>query len=96
MLGERYAKEKGYQVERHPADWKNLNVPIVKVRYNQYGAYNSMAGHNRNMEMLKSIKENPDGGFVVVFWDGKSKGTENMIEIAKKPILMFILYIFKD
>lgn len=82
-LGERYAIEKNYDIEKHPADWKNLNVPICKVRYNKYGAYNAMAGHNRNAEMLDSIKNNHDGGCVVVFWDGQSKGTENMIKISQ-------------
>lgn len=82
-LGEQYAIEKGYLIEKHPADWKNINVPICKVRYNKYGAYNAMAGHNRNAEMLESVKNNSDGGCVVVFWDGQSKGTENMIKISQ-------------
>ena len=83
-LGERYAVEKGYEIEKHPADWKNLDVPICKVRYNKYGAYNAMAGHNRNMEMLESVKNNSDGGCVVAVWDGQSKGTENMIKISQE------------
>lgn len=82
-LGERWASENGYLVEKHPADWRNLDVPICKVRYNKYGPYNAMAGHNRNQEMLQSIQENSDGGFVVAFWDGQSKGTENMIKISQ-------------
>ena len=83
-MGEQWAKEQGYNIEKHPADWKNLNVPICKVRYNKYGAYNAMAGHNRNQEMLDSVKNNPEGGCVVVFWDGQSKGTENMIKISQE------------
>ena len=82
-LGERWALENGYPIEKYPADWKNLDVSVCKVRYNKYGAYNAMAGHNRNQEMLDSVKNNPDGGCVVAFWDGKSKGTENMIRIAE-------------
>ena len=92
-LGERYATEKGYPIEKHPADWKNLNVPICKVRYNKYGAYNAMAGHNRNAEMLESVKNNPDGGCVVVFWDGQSKGTKDMIKITQEAKI--IIHIIK-
>ena len=43
-----------------------------------------MAGHNRNQEMLNAILNNEDSGCVVAFWDGKSKGTENMITITNK------------
>ena len=83
-LGELYAKEKGYEVERHLAKWNDLSVPNCRIKYNSYGPYNAMAGHNRNQEMLNSILENKDGGCVVAFWNGKSKGTENMIAITKK------------
>ena len=83
-LGELYAKEKGYEVERHLAKWNDLSVANCRIKYNSYGPYNAMAGHNRNQEMLNSILENKDGGCVVAFWNGKSKGTENMIAITKK------------
>ena len=83
-LGELYAKEKGYEVERHLAKWNDLSVPNCRIKYNSYGPYNAMAGHNRNQEMLNSVLENKDGGCVVAFWNGKSKGTENMITITNK------------
>lgn len=83
-LGEDYAREKGYQIERYLAKWNDLSVPNCRIKYNSYGAYNAMAGHNRNQEMLNSILNNNDGGCVVAFWDGESKGTENMIRISKK------------
>lgn len=84
-LGEMYANEKGYQIERYLPKWNNLNVPNCVVKYNSYGRpYNAMAGHNRNQEMLNAVIENFDRGCVVAFWDGKSKGTENMINISKK------------
>ena len=34
--------------------------------------------------MLNSILNNLDGGYVVAFWDGKSSGTKNMIDISRK------------
>lgn len=40
--------------------------------------YNKSAGYIRNAEMA----DNADA--LVVFWDGKSRGTKNMIEIASK------------
>ncbi|MBP3437630.1 MAG: DUF2493 domain-containing protein [Clostridia bacterium] len=62
-LGERYAAEHNFPVERYPADWER---------------YGRVAGPKRNMQMAKDADE------VIVFWDGKSRGTKNMIECAKK------------
>ncbi len=39
MLGERYAKENGFQIERYPADWQK---------------YGKSAGPKRNLEMAKA------------------------------------------
>ena len=83
-LGERYAKEHGCPIERHMADWGNLNATPCFVKYNSRGAYNALAGHNRNAEMLQSVLDNPDGGSLVAFWDGKSTGTRNMINISRE------------
>ena len=60
-LGEQYAKEYGYSVEEHPADWDR---------------FGKAAGYRRNKEMA----ENADA--CICFWDGKSKGTKHMIDIA--------------
>lgn len=62
-LGERYANERGYALNRYPADWK------------QYG---KAAGPIRNRQMVE------DADAAIVFWDGKSKGTKNLIEQANK------------
>jgi hypothetical protein len=61
-LGERYAKEKGYEMELFPADWKK---------------YGKSAGYVRNSEMAEVAES------LIAFWDGKSRGTKNMIDIAK-------------
>ena len=61
-LGEQYAREKGYTVERYPADW------------NTHGR---AAGPIRNAQMAN----NADA--LIAFWDGQSKGTKSMINIAK-------------
>ena len=78
-------------IEKHYAKWSDISVPNAVVKTNKYGKYNAMAGHNRNQEMLNSLLENGDKGEVVVFWDRKSKGTENMIRIATKAGLPVII-----
>lgn len=66
-LGERYAKERGYEISSKPADWDR---------------YGKAAGHRRNAEMAD------EGDALVAFWDGKSRGTAGMIELAKKKNLL--------
>ncbi len=63
ILGEQYAEERGFDLQRFPADWKN---------------YAKAAGPIRNSLMAKRA----DG--LIAFWDGKSKGTKDMIEKADK------------
>lgn len=79
-----YGELRGITVEKYPAKWDDLSVlPCVK-KINRYGKeYNALAGYNRNKEMLEVLKQNPDGGLVIAFWDGKSKGTADMIKIAR-------------
>ncbi len=62
-LGERYAEEKGYEIEEHPANWE------------QNGR---AAGPIRNAEMAKASNA------LIAFWDGESRGTQSMINLAKK------------
>lgn len=65
-LGEKYALERGYTIERHSADWEK---------------YGKSAGMIRNAEMAK------EADALICFWDGKSKGTQNMIHQARKLLL---------
>ena len=62
-LGEKYAKERGYDVKPFPADWDK---------------YKKAAGHIRNEEMAKYADA------LIAFWDGESKGTKGMIDLATK------------
>lgn len=62
-LGEQYADEYGFKVERYPADW---------------GTYGKSAGYRRNEEMAKIADA------LIAFWDGESKGTMHMINLAEK------------
>lgn len=68
-MGEEIAKECGFPVRRFPADW------------NRYG---KSAGYIRNREMAIHTSEVSDHGVLFAFWDGKSRGTKHMIDLAEK------------
>jgi hypothetical protein len=61
-MGEYYARQKGYQVKKFPAQWEK---------------YGKSSGYIRNKEMSEY------GDILIAFWDGSSKGTKNMIELAE-------------
>lgn len=69
VLGEQFAYTYGYDVIRFPADWDNLG---------------KKAGYVRNAEMAKFAVEDGNYGVLIAFWDGKSKDTKHMIDLAKK------------
>lgn len=68
IFGERYARDNGYEVERHLAQWE---------------LFGRDAGNRRNAEMGISVKNNGKG-MLVAFCDMKSKGTSNMIDLAER------------
>ncbi len=68
VLGERFAYNFGYSVKRFPAKWDEIG---------------KRAGYVRNCDMAK-YASGADIGILVAFWDGISKGTRNMIDIAKR------------
>jgi hypothetical protein len=79
LLGKEFALYYGTGLIKMPAKWNDLNCPQVHIKYNKSGKpYNSAAGYIRNEEMAKIATH------CIVFWDGKSKGTKNMIELANK------------
>jgi len=83
-LGERFAHEWDFPVVEMLADWDNLDCPQVWIKYNKQGKpYNSAAGTLRSEEMAKIASH------CIVFWDGKSSGSKNMIDNAKKHNLIY-------
>lgn len=52
------------------------------------------AGYIRNEQMAKYAYENGNG-ILLAFWDGKSKGTKWMIELAKKYNLEIHIFNFE-
>jgi hypothetical protein len=71
-LGEQFAKEFGLKLKQFPANWDR---------------YGRRAGYMRNTDMatFASDQENQKAhGILIAFWDGQSKGTKHMIDIANK------------
>lgn len=64
--------------ERYAAE-RGLAIHVVKPDWKRFGR---AAGPIRNRQMLEyALQARP---LVLAFWDGKSKGTKNTIETAKK------------
>jgi len=70
-LGEQFANEFGLAIKRFPANW------------NKHG---NAAGPIRNKQMAEYAvcKDNPGTGMLIAFWDGRSRGTKSMIELAER------------
>ncbi len=68
-LGEQFARQQNYIVKQFPANW-NL--------------FGKRAGYIRNEQMAKYSVANGNRGVLFAFWDGQSKGTKHMIELARK------------
>lgn len=78
LLGKQLAEYYKIPVKEYPAQWKNFDLPYVKIKTNDYGKYNALAGMWRNQKMAE------DADFLIAIWDGKSKGTKDMIDRMKK------------
>lgn len=68
-LGEAFAEKYGLKCTKFPADWDKLG---------------NSAGYIRNEEMAKYATGSKEKGVLFAFWNGTSKGTKHMIDIAKK------------
>ena len=67
------------------AEEHGLDIESYPAQWKQYG---KRAGVVRNRKMVEAAD------FIICFWDGKSKGTKNMIECAKrlnKPIKIMMI-----
>lgn len=72
-LGEEWAREQQIPVTVFPAEWRNLSHDDAVVKTNKYGKYDAVAGHRRNQKMAEYADS------LVAIWDGKSKGTQDMV-----------------
>lgn len=64
------------------AESKNLQIQYF---FPEWGKWGKIAAHLRNAEMAKV------GDTLIAFWDGKSRGTKNMIQLAEKYKLKIII-----
>ncbi len=80
ILGYDYARERGYRIIKKPAPWKDIEgKPKHQIKLNGYGEkYWILAGLERNKEMAI------EGDILILFWDGKSKGSRDMLHEASK------------
>jgi len=77
-LGERFSKEFGLKLKRFSADW----------------SLGKRAGYLRNKEMARYASEDKELGALIAFWNGKSKGTRHMINLAKKyNLTVFVIKV---
>ena len=63
---------------------EEFHLKVVKFPANW--SIGRQAGYIRNAEMAKYAKE--DNGLLIAYWNGKSKGTKHMIDLARKQGLM--------
>ena len=73
-LGAAFAKHHGFKLKEMPADWTR---------------YGNSAGYRRNAEMASYAIEDPES-MLVAFWDGESKGTGHMVDLAKKHNIKYV------
>lgn len=69
-LGEKWALSREIKVSYFIPDWNSLGKRAGFVRNNDMAEY--------------ACKDGVDKALLVAFWDGVSKGTKNMIELATK------------
>ena len=92
-LGEQWANGNNIPVKPFPADWSVPTDPVnystmtkagkLVVKTNAAGKkYNALGGFNRNEEMAVY------GHALVLFWDGKSTGSADMLERANNHSLL--------
>ena len=78
FLAETYAKINNIPFKLFEAEQDNLKATPCLIRIKDGKKYNALAGLNRN----KLLVDYSD--YVIAFWDGKSKGTKDSIDYAKK------------
>lgn len=91
-LAVKFANKYNLALKEFPADWNNLDVSPCRVITNSYGSYNALAGHKRNRDMAVYASSDDAFGVLVLFWDGKSKGSKNM----KSQAVAFGLEIYEN
>jgi hypothetical protein len=79
------------QLGERYAKERDLKIKLFPANWEAYG---KSAGYKRNMEMANYAKQ--DNGALLAFWDGKSKGTKHMIDVANKTGLKVAVYKYNE
>lgn len=69
--------------------WATENKIPIEQYLADWNKYGKSAGYRRNIEMAKNANS------LIALWDGKSKGTKHMIDIAQKQGLHVFVYQFE-
>ena len=77
-------------VDRLGEAWAKRHAIKIKKYPANWEKFGRSAGYKRN-ELMSRIAD-----VLVAFWDGKSKGTEHMIKIAREKKLSVIIYKIID
>lgn len=89
-IGERFAVHIGVPVKPFKPKWRDLEAPGAIIKENKYGRYNVNAGKDRNIKMADYADA------LIAIWDGKSPGTNHMINEAKKKGLKIYIHIIGE
>lgn len=85
-MAREFAIEYGIPFESYPAAWEDIAVPGVVLKVNRLGRqYNAAAGHHRNARMAET------GTHLLLFWDGRSRGSDNMFKQARANALDYLV-----
>jgi hypothetical protein len=97
-LGEAFAHRYKIPVKKCPAQWDNITEPPVFIKTGPRGnKYNALAGKVRNEQMaIYASQKGFDDGALIAFWDGKSSGTKNMIDLADKYGIQKFIINYKE
>lgn len=71
--------------EVYPANWADLSHPDAVIKTKNGRKYDALAGKRRNTEIVAACDR------LIAFWDGRSRGTEDVIYKARgagKPVYL--------
>lgn len=90
-LGEKFAIENNLGLKSFPAPWHDIDrKPDREIGERADGTlYWKRAGTYRNLQMAQYADA------LIAFWDGKSRGTKNMINTARKLGLKVAVYKYE-
>jgi len=75
--------------------WAALRKQRLKCFPAEWDLHGKAAGYLRNIEMAKYAREQ-EGGTLVAFWNGSSRGTAHMIQQARSMGLKVIIVSVED